>query len=176
MAVKLRRVGRIAGREMVRRAGRGVRSVGRYVGGTKGSAFEFAGGAAGMYLMRFMTTNFESLNKHWWAPPVAVAAAAHIIKKKAPKYAQVASAAIGAAGAIGAMAYEQRKEMEKQGTATDDAQGFDTGILMMGGAAAPWANNLALDAFNQQPAFSVPEASPVASSSSAIAEAAALGL
>jgi len=159
-------------RRLAKRAASGARRVGRYVGGSKGTLLEGGGGVAAYYAMRFLTSNFEQVNKHWYLPPVVMAVGAHILKKRVPRYAQAASAAIGAAGAIGAMAYEANKEAEKQGGVS--TEGFDTGVLMMG-SGPTLQSNFALDQFNvpsMTPPVTAPEPEPVAS----VNEAAALGL
>ena len=161
-------------RHLRKKIASGARRAGRYIIGTKGSALEVGGGAAAFYGLRLITSNFEQLNKHWYLPPLALAGAAHIVKKKAPKYAQACSAAIGAAGAIGAMAYEMNRQAEQNGGET---KGFDTGLLMMGGGSPAMASNFALDQFASQSHLPLPAAvSEPVSVQAAVAEAAALGL
>lgn len=163
-------------RKALRRVGGAARRVGRYVGGFKGTGLELGGGVAAYYGVRALSSNFETLNKYWYGPPVAAAVVGHIIKKKAPKYAQFASAGIGAAGVIGAMAYESNKQAEQQG----GTEGFDTGILLQPSAAGStpmFESNFALDAFNppqmqqSQPVVQDTAPAPVTS----VSEAASLG-
>lgn len=114
----------------------------RYAAGTKGTAIEAVAGAAGFYGLRFLTSNVEQVNKWWWAPPAAMLVGAHVLKRRS-KFAQAGSAMAGAAGAIGAFAYETSKAAAAQG----GTEGFDTGVLLGSGAGIP--SNTALDAFER---------------------------
>jgi hypothetical protein len=122
----------------------------RYVAGSKGTAIEAVAGAASFYGLRFLTSNVEQVNKWWWAPPAAMVVGAHILKKKS-KYAQAGSAMAGAAGAIGAFAYETSKAAQAQG----GTEGFDTGVLL--GQGAQLMSNTALDAFERMQPQALPE-------------------
>lgn len=133
------------------RARRAAYAAGRYVGGTKGTAIEGVAGAASFYGLRMLTSHVEQVNKWWWAPPGVMLVAAHLLKKKS-KFKQAGSAIAGAAGVLGAFAYETSKAAEAQGGT--ETQGFDTGILYN----SPLATNTALDAFERAPQIAPPQA------------------
>ena len=167
-------------KRLARRATGAARRIGRYVGGVKGTALELGGGVAAYYGVRALSSNFEKLNEYWYGPPIAAAIVGHFVKRKAPRYAQPASAMIGAAGVIGAMAFEANKQSEQQG----GTEGFDTGILLQmgqgdrGSAMGPrFQPNYALDDFNppvlQHAPASAAIQEPVAVAS--VSEAASLG-
>lgn len=143
----------------------------RYAAGTKGTAIEAVAGAASFYGLRFLTSNVEQVNRFWWAPPAAMLVGAHLLKKKS-KYAQAGSAMAGAAGAIGAFAYETSKAAQAQG----GTEGFDTGVLL--GSGAHLMSNTALDAFErmQPQALQAPIIEEDEEEEATVGEAAGIGL
>lgn len=81
-----------------------VSGIGSRLGGAgiKSSAITVAAGAGGYYAAMQVSQRVAFLQGKWWAAPAAMVAAGHLARGKFPA---LANGMLGAAGAVGCMAY-----------------------------------------------------------------------